>query len=165
IFDRTRELARMIHFIVAARRKRLTRIAETELSRMIGLNLTGASPTFEVHAVRPARRVGPDGQSLTDLIIVITQRETRPLGPEPDAPEYTFRGGCTLIVDSETGEVRYCVVKNIDNQGRRERQQRFLLQGVQSSGLVRSLGLGERSAAHEPFALIHRSHDEGQDWS
>ncbi len=31
-------------------------------------------PLFEIHAVRPARRIGPDGQLLMSLIVEITQR-------------------------------------------------------------------------------------------
>ena len=39
-------------------------------------------PLFEVHSVRPARRLGPDGQTLTDLVIEITQRGHGYLDPE-----------------------------------------------------------------------------------
>ena len=31
-------------------------------------------PKIEVHSVRPTRRQGPDGQTMTDLVIEITQR-------------------------------------------------------------------------------------------
>jgi hypothetical protein len=47
----------------------------------------------EVHSVRPARRIGPDGQSRADLVIEITQ--TFRLAA-PDRGK--FRGGCRLLI-------------------------------------------------------------------
>ena len=79
-------------------------------------------PLFEVHSARPARRVGPDGQTLNDVIIEVTQR--RPVyadaaaqhaaqpGPRTEQPpDFWFRGGATLVVDLETGRVRYAVAR------------------------------------------------------
>ena len=68
--------------------------------------------------MRPARRLGPDGQTLTDLVIEITQRrhgymnedlqkrvDRGELAPPPH--DFWFRGGCTVLVDLDHGEVRY----------------------------------------------------------
>jgi hypothetical protein len=64
---------------------------------------------FEVHSARPARRIGPDGQQLIDLVIVLTQRreeyftapdaDTAGHGDKERKPDFLFRGGCTLLVD------------------------------------------------------------------
>ena len=45
---------------------------------------------------------------------------------EGAAPDYYFRGGCTLLVDAETGKVRYSIKKPLDD-ARKERQRRYLL--------------------------------------
>src|SRR4029077_5411239 len=56
-----------------------------------------------------------------------TQKEAREnpkrtLAPKPD---FWYRGGCTLIIDPESGVVRYCVRKAITNDVRLERQRTF----------------------------------------
>jgi hypothetical protein len=178
LYYRTRDLARMLHFILKARRQKMTRLAETDISRITGLDLVSEGKKFEVHAVRPAKRVGPDGQALTHLVIVITQRETvaprereeelAAQGWEVAERSFYFRGGCTLIVDPETGGVRYCIAKDINDQARRDRQFEYLHQAARVSGLVRALGLGTGAAArlHEPLAMIHRWYeDKKQEWS
>ena len=94
-------------------------------------------PMFEVHSVRPARRLGPDGQTLTDLVIEITQRRHGYLNPArrtkvdsgeltPPPHDFWFRGGCTVLVDLDRGEVRYCIGKGIANEDRLETQRLFL---------------------------------------
>lgn len=59
-------------------------------------------PLLEVHSVRPARRIGPDGQTIEELVIEITQRRRGYYDPEtqrkvdageinPPAPEFIFQ--------------------------------------------------------------------------
>ena len=60
--------------------------------------------------MRPARRVGPDGNIRSDLVVEITQT-FRPTG----MPGGRFRGGCTLLIDLATAEVRYMVRKKVDS--------------------------------------------------
>ena len=50
----------------------------------------GRLSKFEVHSVRPTRRIGPDGQQQSDVVVEITQ-SWKPDGF--DGPKY--RGGCT----------------------------------------------------------------------
>jgi len=143
-------------------------------------------PYFEVHSVRPARRVGPGGQTVTELVVEMTQRRRGYCDPEkqrkadsgqpsPPEPDFVFRGGCTLIIDPDTAEVRYCIYKNIMNENRLERMREFLT-GDESPSLratyfgdprkihyrelvARSEGLKEEIAL-EPFALLHRSFEQ-----
>ena len=99
---------------------------------------------FEVHSVRPARRIGPDGQELSDVIIEIAQRGYAD-GRQP------LHGGATWIVDGETGDIRYCVRKRVDNPRRIRDEAEFL---------ERRAALAENyfapSAHAEPFAIAHR---------
>ena len=60
--------------------------------------------------MRPVRRVGPDGNIRSDLVVEITQT-FRPTA----MPGARFRGGCTLIIDLATAEVRYMVRKKVDS--------------------------------------------------
>lgn len=73
-------------------------------------------PTIEVHSVRPARRIGPDGDSKVDVVIEITQRRRGFMDRKQQEladrdrgffgkADFTFRGGCTLLIDVETGKI------------------------------------------------------------
>lgn len=138
-----------------------------------GLGLRGGRPRFEVHSIRPALRVGPDGDLLAEVVISITQSRKVPLDPgaspspawyasESDdddgveVPGFTFRGGCTLILDLESQELRYAVVKRIDSVNRLRRQQRYR-SGGEYPGL-RATYFGAAPDAREPFAFLHASH-------
>jgi hypothetical protein len=89
-------------------------------------------PVFSVHGFRPCRRIGPDGQELTDVVVELIQRrrgffdaarqraaDARRGKDWTDAafaaeqPDFSFRGGCTLVIDPKTGVVRYCVRKAV----------------------------------------------------
>ena len=78
--------------------------------------------------MRPARRVGPDGQQIAELVVEITQSrmgyrspeiqqkaDALPAGEQPPA-DFKFRGGCTLLIDMthRRGALR-------DQQGHSER--------------------------------------------
>lgn len=108
---------------------------------------------FEVHSVRPARRVAPDGSFVTDLVVVLTQRRCAPLWGDAD-DGFWFRGGCTLLIDTRRGRerVRYCITKNVRSETRRERQRLFVT-GEPTGSLAR-LYFGANGS--EPFAALHR---------
>ena len=105
---------------------------------------------IEVHSVRPARRIGPDGQSRSDLVVEITQtfRAKAPGGGR-------YRGGCTLLIDLDNGEVRYLIRKRVTNAERLAAQQAFA--GAMVDDLRKSY-FGTESLRDEPFALLHRAH-------
>jgi subtilase family protein len=109
--------------------------------------------TFEVHSVRPARRLGRDGSFLTDIVAIITQRQRKPIKPDDPAGWFWFRGGVTLIIDSreEKEKIRYAVVKHSDSETRlvRQRQTEF---GAMMPAL-RTLYFGKSGS--EPFAVMH----------
>jgi len=160
-----------------------------EAARAVGLTLQKDAPatvyrkrglpTLEVHSVRPAHRVGPDGHTITDLVVEMTQRRrgyfSRTVQRKVDAgeikpppPDFIFRGGCTLLIDLETGTVRYGIGKGIDSQRRLEAQRRFLIKPHNPSLQATYFGDPRRNyfediggdAAVEPFALLHRSLDQ-----
>ncbi|MBV9581436.1 MAG: S8 family serine peptidase [Chloroflexi bacterium] len=117
-------------------------------ARQIG-NVAGTLHPIEVHSVRPCRRVGPDGQLQSDVVIEITQSFHPDTGPGG-----VFRGGCTLLVDLRQKQVRYTVLKRVDQQVRFEKQQAFAqlrLDPLHASYFTRS------DDDAEPFALLHRA--------
>jgi len=145
-------------------------------------------PTLEVHSVRPARRIGPQGQAVSDLVIEMTQRRRGYYSAQiqadvdsgkldPPEPDFIFRGGCTLLVDPDTAQVRYCVYKNIMSEDRLKRTREFLTESDSPSlratyfgdprrvyyrGITVTGEEGKAASAMEPFAFLHRS-SEGEE--
>jgi subtilase family protein len=115
-------------------------------------------PRFEVHSVRPAHRVTPDGDIKTDVIVVITQRRRVPRDPkDPTGDTFIFRGGCTLVVDPSNAAqpICYSVIKSIWSEKRMDWQRQF--QSEQEGAGLHSLYFAE-TLAREPFALLHLGH-------
>lgn len=105
---------------------------------------------IEVHSVRPVRRVGPDGSIRSDLVVEITQ-SFRPTG----IPGARFRGGCTLVIDLATAEVRYMVRKKVDSAWRLANEMKF---AADASGSLHGNYFVDPTNAREPFALMHHVH-------
>src|SRR6185295_2289607 len=112
----------------------------------VGDEVGNLSP-FEVHSVRPVRRVGPDGQQKLDLVVEITQSWTPPSGDK-------YRGGSTVIVDLEQMRIRYVVRKRVGHADRISTQQGFRMSLADSS--IRSNYYDDIALGREPFALLHR---------
>jgi len=149
--------------------------------RFLGLALDSDAPgsirrdklgrsIFEVHSFRPCRRIGPDGQQRNDVIVEVVQRrkgfydEDRQKkldlqkdgsGYEDAMPDFYFRGGCTLIIDPETGDVRYCIRKSVCDDARLDRERHY-----RRGDLVNQVGGAYLSDDHvaNPFALLHGGH-------
>jgi tetratricopeptide (TPR) repeat protein len=135
------------------------------------------TPEVKVHSVRLAQRTGADGSRVADFVIEILQRrrgyfdtnrqeavdKARRSPNRTDRGDFTFRGGCTLLVDPETCMVRYAVTKNILSEVRLARQRAFL---SGRDDRLRATYFGnplQQDAVGEPFAMLHRSTDEGVD--
>lgn len=117
-------------------------------SRSITVDGTeGALSRFEVHSVRPVRRVGPDGQQRVDLVIEITQKWT------PLDSQEGYRGGCTLLVDPDTGRVRYCIRKRVASEERVAAQREHAAAEALLS--PRAAYFSNWANAPEPFAMLH----------
>jgi hypothetical protein len=75
-----------------------------------------------VQSIRTARRVGPDGQIVFDLVAEVTQG--RFVRDHITGAEAEFTGGATVIL-GPNGEFRYVIVKSILNRRRLEEQLDF----------------------------------------
>lgn len=125
-------------------------------------------PSLEVHSLRPARRVSPDGDFVIDLVIELLQRRRGYLDEETQrradagefaelpAEDFRFRGGCTLLVNVQTGQARYCVTRDVLDGQRLAAQRRFL--GSPESQPLRDTYFKtfDVDGGDEPFALLHR---------
>jgi len=118
-------------------------------------------PRFQVHSVRPARRVGPDGDSLNQMIISLIQTRDIPVVAGDERSSMRFRGGSTLILDLDTMELKYSIRKSISDNARLERYKDYL-HGSSSEGSPRATYFKRLKDAEEPFALLHRYADYGR---
>ncbi len=185
IFLQTRECRRTLHKWFMDPQARAAAGAAHLLMDKLENNKTDAVyrdrdglPVLEVHSIRPARRVGPDGQTVTELVIEMTQRRRGYFDVEkqrkvesgelaPMEPDFILRGGCTLLVDTGTAKVRYCIYKDVSSQNRLDRMRRYLQEGAGPSLQATYLGdpgkeyfhhrSGDKGLRMEPLALLHRS--------
>ena len=124
-------------------------------------------PNVEVHSVRTTRRAGPDGQDVRQLVIEVAQRRRGFFSIEdqdredgeaqgfPARPDFTFRGGATLIFDMFTGKLRYAIRKRITDDNRL-RTQRDFLEARSSGNLGMNYSGDDDPIQREPFAMVHR---------
>jgi hypothetical protein len=76
-----------------------------------------------IHSVRSARRVGPDGQIVFDLVAEVIQ--TRRARTSDGRATFAFHGGSTVILDPR-GEIRYVIGKSSVSEARLERARAFV---------------------------------------
>lgn len=139
-------------------------------------------PSIEIHSIRLNNRVGPDGNLQNEAIITLTQRcgvkvvqdavndayhiTTFPLNGKRENEEvgcFIFRGGCTLIFDLNTDELKHVITKPIfdveKHNGRRPtyapNTKRVIMQYRSSWGDFAELTGFAKSI--EPFAQIHQT--------
>ena len=133
-----------------------------------GLEVSGGKYTFEVHSVRGARRVAPNGSTLNQVIISITQKRRVPVNEKNGEEKFRFRGGCTLILDLQDLTLQYAIVKSIgdkvdgsgrflENNPRLKRQREYRRGGDRVSLRETYFGDPKEDGAEEPFAVLHSS--------
>ena len=102
-----------------------------------------------VMSIRSARRVGPDGQIVFDLVAeVVQQCRVAPAG----SAAFPVLGGCTVILAPD-GAIRYIISKSALGTGRIERREQFL-----ASPLGRQfwkVEAGEYCQRTQLFRLLH----------
>jgi hypothetical protein len=139
-------------------------------------------PTFQVFSVRPARRIGPDGNTVTDLVVEIIQsrygyfdpkvQEEADKGDTTKEADFIMRGGCTLLIDPQEAAVRYCIFKTMSDNRLKSLREYLTSEEVPS---LRATYFGDprhvyyrnkirekpenRESNFESFAFLHRSFD------
>ena len=115
-FLRERQFRQYLHDYIEVRAHGSVASGQREtVGQLLGLELFDPGMKFEVHAVRPTVRVRRDGRTKTELLVLITQRKVRKLQVPgaTSAMRYCFRGGCTLLIDPDSGEVQYAITKHV----------------------------------------------------
>jgi hypothetical protein len=138
-----------------------------EAAKTIRRSRSTREPVLDVQSVRTTRRIGPDGEDLPQLVVEIVQERRgfsdRALQVEADSDssgrgsrgsDFIFRGGCTLVIDLHSRQIRYIVSKDIESAARLEAQRRFLFERDSESLGATYFALGSRD---EPFAFLHRN--------
>lgn len=127
--------------------------AAPEFAAELGLD---PGEAFDVHELRQAMRVSPDGKQFPQIIIALTQaKQVREGGKKS---EFVFRGGSTLVLDLAVPEVKYRIVKDINSQTRRRRTADFVRET--EADPLRALFFSAKQ--NEPFAALHSITDG--DW-
>lgn len=135
-------------------------------------------PTVEVHSVRPALRRTQSGGYRTDLVIEITQRRRgffdaeEQMSVESDGKilpgdykgDFTYRSGCTLLVDPVTGDVRRVIRTRGDicDDAELDRVRKYMTGEDEVYGNSFTAGLPLKQSElgrEEPFALLHQGGD------
>lgn len=138
----------------------------------------GEGPSFAVHALHLASRVGPDGDQSNQIIVSLTQQakigiETGKKGERkivPDATDkgFTITGGCTLIFDLDTTDLKYAISKpllDMEALNKKQHQINFsrstALHKYQHGALGAEtrfqayFGTGKENSFNEPFQFLH----------
>jgi hypothetical protein len=146
---------RKLFYLMRGMRLNLERYL-VDLLKSQRLAIIDPSFPFEVHSLRPSTRFDWQGKPHYQWIIVIMQSRPESLDgslKNEHEADYLFRGGATLLVDAETGKVRYSINKHINSVGRRERQRKFMNEIARGS-LYATYFHGKQE--DEPFAVLHR---------
>ena len=120
-----------------------------------GLDNDNRRYSFEVHSFRGAQRIAPDGSAVNRVIVSITQNRKVPLDETAGAGSETFNfhGGCTMVFDLNSLQLKYVVKKLIDDSDGRLKRQRAYRTGEAGVSL-RATYFGPPTAA-EAFSLLH----------
>jgi len=112
---------------------------------------------FEVSNLVPAQRVGPDGNLLNQMFISITQQRQVHMDPtDENSPTFPFRGGCTLILNLDTHQLRYRIVKPIMDTARMQRELAHIQESGSGSLRATYFSQFKGGVEKEPFAQLHR---------
>ncbi|MDB5948122.1 MAG: hypothetical protein JWQ33_3148, partial [Ramlibacter sp.] len=111
-----------------------------------------------IESIRTARRAGPDGQIVFDLIAEITQ--VRHVKASDGRPAFDYHGGCTVIL-GPSGDLRYLVGKSVLGQGRMERRRSFLTSA--NGGRYWSVENNKCKQKAGMFKLLHSLRDGATD--
>jgi hypothetical protein len=150
---------RALFDLMARKRAALHALLQTKFTH--GITIKGVDPAlpFEVHSIRPSMRVDWERRPRFQWVIELTQRIAQQLdepavGGGARRADYYFRGGCTLVVDAETGKIRYSIKKPL-NDARKARQRQYFVEHANESLMGTYFG-GVTGDQNEPFAMLHR---------
>jgi len=151
------ELFRVTRRYRASLHDQLTKAFEAVPEFAAELGLDPRQPKFEMHELRRAMRVSPDGTwCIPQLIIALTQLVDVPEDKQSGIPDFVFRGGSMLVVDLTMPRVNYRIMKRITSQPRQDRTAAF----VRAAAADPLRALFFSSGRKESFAALHAFADQ-----
>ncbi|HUP62139.1 MAG TPA: S8 family serine peptidase [Thermoanaerobaculia bacterium] len=154
LFKVTRKQRMELHKMLKAAFKAVPAFA-TELGLSFGEDFDPKDDQFEVHALRSSLHATPDGRYIPQVVVVLTQAKDSAAASGIQVPR--FRGGSTLVVDLTIPDVKYRIIKHIENT-ERERSTTAFVEAAVSDPLRALLFAPDRN---EPFAALHSLADDG----
>jgi len=146
-------------------------------------------PSIEIHSLRLNNRVGPDGNTLNQIVMTLCQRSrvlpvkgdngdvsfTPLTGKGRDNPDgMVFRGGCTLIFDLNDLSLKHAISKPIFNPVSSHRKGQKLTLNIARLNMQYNCTFGDLAeqmgfAANPPkgsefFASLHKSKNVDYGW-
>lgn len=109
--------------------------------------------SFSLANLRPARRIGPHGEFLTELVFEVV----RSVPLDEGDTERRFRGGITVIVNAEDWRVRYLIYKRLMSTERRDIQR-----GYQRQALTMGFGAAEYHCPEPPAGWEERRGEQDE---
>jgi hypothetical protein len=167
LLDENRRIAIILHRLISTQIhdlqpfERLTGLILDRNSQVPGLRRRpNGQPIFEVYGSQPALRVGPGFHSLKQVVLSLVQTRLIELKPSvvPGLQSFLFRGGCTMILNLDPFELRYRIVKAVDDEERLQRQISYLqeMSGAAGSSLRATYFRNEWQLPEaEPLAILH----------
>lgn len=160
---------------------RLTGLAFLAEYAQLGIASSGryTGPSFQIQNLRLVNRVGPEGNQISQVIFSIVQTSllikkdgafVPPSSDEEKVQAFEFKGGCTMIFDLDTLQLKYAISKpiidvdNLRDNGiptlnlkRLEAQYNFLNDGneLDISDYSKQFSTSV-SRFMEPFAFLHQ---------
>jgi len=142
----------------------------------------GYVPNFWLQNFRLVSRVGSGGRQINNIVFSLVQRAGVKLGqndevipqkltPEGSASEdvMIFRGGCTLVFDLDTEELKYAISKPLiesdsgsgslrlnEERARAQYKYQFETGPMGMSDFQQYFGRGFTRGINEPFAMLHQ---------
>jgi hypothetical protein len=139
-------------------------------------------PTVEVHSVRTALRRDSRGQTVTDIVIEVTQRRrgyfeeqaqkaadaTGKRFPANKDGDFKFRAGCTIVIDGTKNTFRHIIRTpgTVEDDKELAIVRAFLTGEAEASAnsfngrRQRSLTEPRVRSFDEPFAMLHRHSED-----
>jgi hypothetical protein len=149
LFDKTRRQRAILN-----RQLKDAFSASPALAAELGID---PAQNFEVHELRRAMRISPDGKHIPQVFIALTQSRTVAEDAKNSVPAYVFRGGSTLVIDLSVPEIKYRIVKHINSENRQRRTATFIREAAADPLRALYLSVGR----NEPFAALHALADDG----
>jgi hypothetical protein len=130
-----------------------------DLMAALGLDLRTGEEHFEVHQLRVSNKQSPDEAVRPQILLYLIQERRLPTEASVGGGPIIFSGGCTIIADLHSTQVRYYVSKNILSASRLERQRAY------HAGLGQSLaslyfGASPLTGAAQRFAMLHAQSED-----